>query len=49
LFVTFADKVTKDKVEKLKLSLDDLFVCFDNAMDDSEKVNVGRIINLKVI
>jgi adenine-specific DNA-methyltransferase len=49
LFVTFSDKVTKEKVEDLKLSQDDLFVCFDNAMSDTEKVNVGRIINLKVI
>jgi adenine-specific DNA-methyltransferase len=49
LFVTFSDKVTKDKVVELKLLQDDLFVCFDNAVSDTEKVNVGKIINLKVI
>jgi adenine-specific DNA-methyltransferase len=49
LFATFSDKVTKDKVVELKLSQDDLFVCFDNAISDTDKVNVGKIINLKVI
>ncbi|MBC7766712.1 site-specific DNA-methyltransferase [Arenimonas sp.] len=49
LFVTFSDKVTKEKVLELKLSQDDVFVCLDSAMSDTEKVNVGKIINLKVI
>ena len=49
LFVTFSSKVTKENVEKLKPLSDDILVCFDNSMDDTDKVNVGRIINLKVI
>lgn len=49
LVVTFVDKVSQEQVEKLKLSTDDVFVCFDSALDDTGKVNVGREINIKTI
>ncbi len=49
LVVTFAKKVTKEQVEKLKLSASDTFVCFDSALDDTGKVNVGRVGNVKTI
>jgi adenine-specific DNA-methyltransferase len=49
LFVTFAKDVTREQVEKLKLSENDTFVCFDSALDDTTKVNIGRNINIKTI
>lgn len=49
LIVTFANKVSKENAEALKLSDNDIFVCFDNALDDTTKVNIGRSINIKTI
>ena len=49
IFVSFAGKVSKEQVEKLKLSENDTFVCFDSALDDTTKVNIGRNINVRVI
>ncbi|MFA7252601.1 MAG: site-specific DNA-methyltransferase [Candidatus Paceibacterota bacterium] len=49
LFVTFVENVTKEQVEKLGLSENDTFVCFDSSLDDTTKVNLGRYINVKVI
>jgi adenine-specific DNA-methyltransferase len=49
IVVTFAEKIFKEQVEKLKLSENDTFVCFDSALDDTTKVNLGRNLNVKVI
>jgi len=49
LVVSFSNKVTKEDVEELKLTAGDIFVCFDNALDDTTKVNIERNINLKVV
>lgn len=49
LFVTFAEKVSKEQVKKLALFENDTFVCFDSALDDTTKVNLGRNINVKTI
>ena len=49
LVVIFSNKVTKEDVEELKLTSGDIFVCFDNALDDTTKVNIERNINLKVV
>ncbi len=49
LFVTFSTQVTKEKVLQLNPLPDDIFVCFENMMTDTEKMNIGRIINLKTI
>lgn len=49
LLVTFEKKVTKDQVESLKLTEEDTFVCFDSALDDTAKINIGRNLNIKVI
>ncbi|MDP2837775.1 MAG: site-specific DNA-methyltransferase [Candidatus Moranbacteria bacterium] len=49
LVVIFADKVTKDQVENLKLSPSDTFVCFDSALDDTTKINIARNLVMKVI
>lgn len=49
IFITFAKKVSKEEVEKLGIKESDTFVCFDSALDDTTKVNIGRSINLRVI
>lgn len=49
IVVTFAQKVTQEQVKALELSETDTFVCFDNALDDTTKVNIMRGVNLKVI
>lgn len=49
IFISFAKKVKEEDVEKLKFGEDDMFVCFDNALDDTTKVNVGREVNLRVM
>ncbi len=49
LVVTFSNKVTNEQVEKLKFSENDIFVCFDNALDDTTKVNLNRNITIKTI
>ena len=49
LVVTFEKQVSKEQVENLKLSLDDTFVCFDSALDDTGKVNIGRVVSIKTI
>jgi len=49
--ITFAKKVTKEDIAKTGIGETDneIFVCFDSALDDTTKVNIGRQINLKVI
>lgn len=49
LFVTFVEKVKNEQVEKLGISENDTFVCFDSALDDTTKININRNINIKVI
>jgi adenine-specific DNA-methyltransferase len=49
LVITFAEKVTKPDVEKLGLQKTDTFVCFDNALDDTAKINIARSFNLKAM
>ena len=49
LVVTFVEKVSKDQVDALKMSENDLLVCLDSALDDSTKVNISRNLNVKVI
>lgn len=49
LLVTFEKKITKDQVESLKLTEEDTFVCFDSALDDTTKINIGRNLNVRVI
>jgi adenine-specific DNA-methyltransferase len=48
-YITFEEKLTKEKVDKLEIPKDTLFVCFDSALDDNLKANISRNINLKVI
>lgn len=50
IVVSFADRITSEQVDALKLSETDLFVCFDSALDDSTKANITRRkFNVKVI
>ncbi len=49
LFVTFAKKVTQEQVKNLELTETDTFVCFDNALDDTTKVNIMRNLTVKTI
>lgn len=49
MFISFAKKLTKGKVEKLELKKTDIFVCLDSALDDTTKINLLRNFNLKVV
>jgi adenine-specific DNA-methyltransferase len=49
MFITFAKKVTKDDVSVLSLKSNDIFVCLDSALDDTNKINIAREVNLKVM
>lgn len=49
LIVCFADTLTQDAVEGLGLSADDVFVCLDVALNDSDKTNLLQNIRLKTI
>lgn len=47
--ITFAKKLTKEQVDGLELEKDTTFVCFDNALDDTTKVNIARDLMVKTI
>ncbi len=49
IFIDFSKKIDDKKIEKMKILKTDLFVCFDSALDDSQKINFGRNFGLKVI
>lgn len=49
IIITFAKEISKDQVEKLGLSENDIFVCLDSALDDTAKVNIMRNLIVKVI
>ena len=46
---SFAEKISKEQVEKLGLGENDIFVCLDSALDDTIKVNIMRNLIVKVI
>jgi adenine-specific DNA-methyltransferase len=49
MYITFAKKVTKDNVSVLALKSNDIFVCLDSALDDTNKINIAREVNLRVM
>jgi adenine-specific DNA-methyltransferase len=49
MIINFSDKVKFEDVEKLKLDENDVFVCFDSALTDNDKINITKSINLKVV
>lgn len=42
MFVDFSEVVDVEKVKELGLNENDVFVCFDSALNDSDKVNLER-------
>ena len=48
-FICLDDKIKSDTLNKLNLKKDDLFVCIDNALDDSQKVNIAIQCKLKAL
>ncbi len=49
IYISFSDKITKTAIDQIGMEENATFVCFDNALDDTTKVNVGRNINIKTI
>jgi len=49
MIVDFSDKVKFEDVEKMKLNENDIFVCFDSALTDNDKINIIKSVNLKVV
>lgn len=49
--ISFAKKVTKEALEKTGIGETDneMFVCFDSALDDTTKVNISRNLTVKTI
>ncbi|KAF3983151.1 MAG: site-specific DNA-methyltransferase, partial [Methylococcales symbiont of Hymedesmia sp. n. MRB-2018] len=49
LIITLAKKINTSTIETLKLTTDDILVCLDSALTDTQKVNFSRNFNLRVI
>jgi adenine-specific DNA-methyltransferase len=49
MVVSFAPTLRKEQIDALELGEHDVFVCFDSALDDTTKVNVGRSLKIKVM
>ncbi|SMM99946.1 Type III restriction-modification system methylation subunit [uncultured Candidatus Thioglobus sp.] len=49
LIITLAKKINTTTIETLKLTTDDILVCLDSALTDTQKVNFSRNFNLRVI
>ncbi|MCX6715233.1 MAG: site-specific DNA-methyltransferase [Candidatus Uhrbacteria bacterium] len=49
IIVSFVEKLLLADVEEISLNEHDLFVCFDYALDDTTKVNLVRMVNLKTM
>lgn len=49
LIITLANTVDTNTIETLKLTTNDILVCLDTALTDTQKVNFSRNFNLKVI
>lgn len=49
LVITFAIKIDEKEVENLKLHSGDIFVCFDNALNDTLKSNLIKNLVIKTI
>lgn len=49
LVITLANTVDTNTIEALKLTIDDILVCLDTALTDTQKVNFSRNFNLRAI
>lgn len=48
-YVCFDKELFQDEIDKLQLTTDDLFVCFDHALDDTKAANLALQCRLKTI
>ncbi len=49
LVITFTSKVEQKDAEGLKLLENDIFVCFDSALNNTDKINISKSIVLKTL
>jgi adenine-specific DNA-methyltransferase len=49
MYITLANKIIDENIDNLNLTPDDILVCFDTALNDTQKVNLNRNVNLLVI
>ncbi len=49
LAITLQNPINTEQIEALKLTTDDILVCLDSALTDTQKVNFSRNFNLRVI
>jgi hypothetical protein len=49
LTITLQNPINTQQIEALKLTIDDILVCLDSALTDTQKVNFSRNFNLRVI
>jgi adenine-specific DNA-methyltransferase len=49
LYLTLTSKIIDENIDNLNLTPDDILVCFDTALNDTQKVNLNRNVNLLVI
>ena len=49
IYVTFAQKINETDIEKSGITSNDMLVCFDAALTDSQKINFNKRYNLRVI
>ena len=48
-YICFDEELFQDEIDKLQLTTDDLFVCFDHALDDTKAANLALQCRLKTI
>ena len=48
-YICLDDDIKKESMDKLDLKKDDLFICLDNALNDSKKTNISLQCKLKTI
>lgn len=49
MIVDFGDKINPKEVEKLNLNENDIFICFDSALTDNDKINLSKSVNIEVV
>jgi adenine-specific DNA-methyltransferase len=49
MYITLTNKIIDENIDNLNLTPDDILVCFDTALNDTQKVNLNRNVNLLVI
>lgn len=49
MVVDVSDKINPEEVEKLNLNESDIFICFDSALTDNDKINLSKSVSIKVV